>query len=115
MAFSHEERSLVALSARSRPFLFLKQEVPCIPCFSSILLLFWRCTSTFSPKVYVQRDASYIGVVPILGVRIPYISKQPQLGEKNIRGVVMIEQMPFKWRHFQAEMLLLRGHWYLLF
>src|SRR5450755_2479515 len=33
--------------------------------------------------------------------------------EKNTRGSVMAEQHPFKWRHFQPEIILLCVRWYL--
>src|SRR3981081_1354032 len=36
-----------------------------------------------------------------------------QLREKNTRGVIMTEQTPFKWRHFQPDIILLCVRWYL--
>src|SRR6266487_2232546 len=33
--------------------------------------------------------------------------------EKNKRGPLMTEQHPFKWRHFQSEVILLCVRWYL--
>ena len=36
-----------------------------------------------------------------------------QLGEKRTRGPIMTEQHPFKWRHFQSDIILLCVRWYL--
>jgi transposase-like protein len=33
--------------------------------------------------------------------------------EKSERGFTMVEQHPFKWRHFEAEIILLCVRWYL--
>jgi transposase-like protein len=34
-------------------------------------------------------------------------------GKEAQRGSIMTEQFPFKWRHFQAEIILLCVRWYL--
>ncbi len=36
-----------------------------------------------------------------------------KLGEKRTRGLIMTEQHPFKWRHFQSDLILLCVRWYL--
>ncbi|GHO62888.1 hypothetical protein KSC_017800 [Ktedonobacter sp. SOSP1-52] len=36
-----------------------------------------------------------------------------ELGEKSKRGLIMVEQNPFKWRHFQADIILLCVRWYI--
>src|ERR1700730_14488858 len=48
----------------------------------------------------------------MLRVVLQEISRSGKVGKKEEKDLIMTEQNPFKWRHFQADMILLCVRWY---